>query len=94
LLISGQLSDFDVAVHHLPREPSDHAPLLISTKARLDDKPRSFRFLNFWVYHSDFLQVVRDGWSGEFSGNPLQRFGAKLRHMKKHLQQWNRACFW
>ncbi|XP_071901311.1 uncharacterized protein [Coffea arabica] len=49
-----------VAVQHLGRDPSDHSPLLLSVVTRLDDKPRPFRFLNFWTMHKGFLDIIRD----------------------------------
>nr|XP_027120471.1 uncharacterized protein LOC113737437 [Coffea arabica] len=84
---------FNFQVQHLGRDPSDHAPLLLSAITRLDNKPRAFWFLNFWTSKPELLEVIRRGWEGSFSGPPLQRLASKLRQVKKHLQSWSREQF-
>ncbi|XP_071909708.1 uncharacterized protein [Coffea arabica] len=82
-----------VAVQHLGRDPSDHSPLLLSVVTRLDDKPRPFRFLNFWTMHKGFLDVVRACWTLPVSGPPMQVLALKLRGAKQALRQWSRQAF-
>ncbi|XP_071925430.1 uncharacterized protein [Coffea arabica] len=84
---------FNFQVHHLGRDPSDHAPLVLSAITRLDNKPRAFRFLNFWTSKPELLDVIRRGWEGSFPRLLLQRLASKLRQVKKHIQSWSREQF-
>ncbi|XP_027170444.1 uncharacterized protein LOC113770234 [Coffea eugenioides] len=87
------LSGAQFQVQHLGREPSDHAPLLMSSSTRLDNKPKPFRFLNVWTTKPGFLDVIRRSWAAPCSGRPLQRLSAKLRNVKRDLQVWSRVEF-
>ncbi|XP_027077095.1 uncharacterized protein [Coffea arabica] len=80
-------------VQHLCRDPSDHAPLLLSAHTKLDNKPKPFRFLNFWTSKPELLDVVRCNWIGNFSGPPLKVLAAKLRNVKMALRMWSREVF-
>ncbi|XP_027156573.1 uncharacterized protein LOC113757588 [Coffea eugenioides] len=82
-----------VTVQHLGRDPSDHAPLLLSVVTRLDNKPRPFRFLNVWTMHEDFLGVVRECWAQPVGGSPMQVLASKLRAVKQVLRQWSKLKF-
>nr|XP_027082374.1 uncharacterized protein LOC113704698 [Coffea arabica] len=82
-----------LTVSHLIRDSSDHAPLLISVSTRLDNKPQSFRFLNFWTSREDFLPIVRDSWKQPCSGSPLQVLCCKLKRLQGAVQVWNRVVF-
>ncbi|XP_027083578.1 uncharacterized protein [Coffea arabica] len=80
-------------VRHLGREPSDHALFLLSTSTRLDNKPRSFRFINVWTSKPELLDVIRTSWSTFCLGRSLQWLAAKLQHVKCALQLWSRVHF-
>ncbi|XP_071924873.1 uncharacterized protein [Coffea arabica] len=80
-------------VRHLGREPSDHAPLLLSALTRLDNKPRPFCFLNVWTLKVELLDVIRVSWASACHGRPLQQLAAKLRLTKHAIQQWSREHF-
>ncbi|XP_027122034.2 uncharacterized protein [Coffea arabica] len=92
---AGNLSprDYNFMVQHLGRDPSDHAPLLLTALSRLDNKPKSFRFLNIWTTKPELLGVIRQAWEGTFLGPPLQRLVAKLREVKQQVQLWSRDSF-
>ena len=49
-----------VSVVHLVRHPSDHSPLKILFRSRLDNKPWSFRFLNMWIARPELIEVIRE----------------------------------
>ncbi|XP_071924697.1 uncharacterized protein [Coffea arabica] len=83
----------EFTVQHLGRDPSDHAPLLLSAVTRLDGKPSPFRFLNVWTTKSGFMDVVRECWSGSLPGSPLKVLSEKLRKMKHALRHWSRSSF-
>nr|XP_027071629.1 uncharacterized protein LOC113696407 [Coffea arabica] len=95
LLMNQVASNFalDFSIRHLSRDPSDHAPLLLSATTKLDNKPRPFRFLNFLASKPGFLDVVRCNWNVAFSGPPLMVLAAKLRSVKMALRAWSREVF-
>ncbi|XP_071939295.1 uncharacterized protein [Coffea arabica] len=65
-------------VIHLACECSDHSPLLIMCK---DNRVRSssFRFLNVWSSHHQFMGVVVDEWKKAISGVGMVGFAQKLK---------------
>ncbi|XP_071933804.1 uncharacterized protein [Coffea arabica] len=79
-------------VSHLSRGRSDHAPLLIQYGDVTATAP-SFRFLNVWRNHSEFLPVVRKVWQTPVSATGMRRFFFKLCNTKAKLRQWNRDSF-
>ncbi|XP_071922584.1 uncharacterized protein [Coffea arabica] len=82
-----------VSVVHLARHPSDHSPLKISFRSRLDNKPRPFRFLNMWTARPDLMEVIREAWNRDVQGSPLRIFCAKLMAVRRNIQRWNRQVF-
>ncbi|XP_027069890.2 uncharacterized protein [Coffea arabica] len=95
LLLCGSAMElpYQFMVQHLGRDPSDHAPLLLSVDTRLDNKPKPFRFLNIWTTHPDFLGVIKDCWVHPVNGSPLQVLASKLRNVKNALKQWSMTTF-
>ena len=83
----------NVFVQHQGRDPSDHAPLLISKSTRLDNKLKPFRFLNVWASKQGFLDVVEESWSQFFTSSPLRILSDKLRNVKQALKQWSTDSF-
>jgi hypothetical protein len=49
-------------VRKLPREHSDHNPIIISTTAKQPLKKLSFRFELSWLKHPEFLPKVKEIW--------------------------------
>ena len=80
-------------VQHLARDPSDHAPFLMTTSTRLDNKSKPFRFLNVWTTKAGLLDVIRDSWSCPVSRQPLCVLEAKLRTIKQVLKGWSKESF-
>ena len=64
-----------------------------TTLSRLDNKPRSFQFLNVWTSKLELMDVIQGCWGGSFLGPPLQRLTAKLREVKGQVQLWSRDVF-
>ncbi|XP_027158564.1 uncharacterized protein LOC113760195 [Coffea eugenioides] len=95
LLLCGRALElpYQFMVQHLGRDPSDHAPLLLSVDTRLDNKPRPFRFLNIWTTHPSLLGVIKDCWTHPVNGSPLQVLASKLRNVKNALKKWSRTTF-
>ncbi|XP_060182082.1 uncharacterized protein LOC132611715 [Lycium barbarum] len=87
-------SSFDfTTVNHLPSTGSDHAPLLVNCQKEDGNPIKFFKFLNLWVDHSDFLNVVQQAWEENIYGNPLWILHQKLKRTSKVLSVWSRATF-
>ncbi|XP_059310169.1 uncharacterized protein LOC132061351 [Lycium ferocissimum] len=80
-------------ITHLIKNGSDHSPLLLECKEKAVQIRKSFRFLNFWVKHETFLDVVRANWNTDVPANSFMSFNLKLKKMKKVLSQWSRATY-
>ncbi|KAL0295687.1 UNVERIFIED_CONTAM: hypothetical protein Scaly_3092700 [Sesamum calycinum] len=52
----------DTKVSHLPRNTSDHCPIMISTDHITARRPSTFRFQNMWLRHEDFIPMVKLAW--------------------------------
>lgn len=81
-------------VKHLPRGPSDHAPMLLSFES-LSSSPSRFIFQKMWVSHSSFLQVVSEAWNQVQIDHPnaMVRLFIKLKAVKNSLYRWNKEVF-
>ena len=82
-----------VSVSHLARDPSDHSPLLFSIFTRVDRKPHPFRFINVWMSHSGFRDVVKASWQQECTSSPFQIVCIKLSRLKTNIRGWNKQSF-
>ncbi|XP_019263812.1 PREDICTED: uncharacterized protein LOC109241529 [Nicotiana attenuata] len=82
-----------IEVQHLPKTGSDHSPLQLKCDIENPPVKKSFRFLNFWVEHETFKEVVKDNWKADFSANPFVLFNHKLKKIKKALSVWSRGTF-
>ena len=60
-------------VLHLPRGRSDDSPLLINYGDGRSNRS-SFRFLNVWSNHTQFLEVVSKKWKKSISGVGMSGF--------------------
>ncbi|XP_009788948.1 uncharacterized protein [Nicotiana sylvestris] len=78
------------SVSHLARTSSDHRPLLMKNLSATHQYISYFRFLNCWVNIEGFLDIVRESWSTEVSGNPIWILQSKLKALSKRLSQWSR----
>ncbi|XP_075100498.1 uncharacterized protein LOC142176491 [Nicotiana tabacum] len=82
-----------IEVQHLSKTGSDHSPMYL--KCDIDTPPikNPFKFLNFWVEHETFKDVVKENWTADFSANPYILFNHKLKKLKKALSLWSTATF-
>ena len=94
-LINGSCLDLSdvISVLHLPRHPSDHAPLKITFSDRSDNSPRPFRFLNVWTSKPELLDVIRQAWNQDVSGSPLRVLCSKLLATRRAIHTWNKQHF-
>ncbi|VFQ59392.1 unnamed protein product [Cuscuta campestris] len=79
--------------HHLPKACSDHKAILFTCHSSRDSGPSSFRFLNAWIYHDQFLQVVKDCWTKTPYSGGMRGLVAKLKKLKGCLKEWNKKEF-
>lgn len=55
--------DPNIKVEHLIKKGSDHSPMLLTCKVDSRVIKETFRFLNFWIEHPTFGDVVKDNWT-------------------------------
>jgi len=74
----------------LPRELSDHPPIILST-VRRDFGPPPFRFYNSWILRDGFENFVINTWrSFEGWGPPDRLLLNKLKFLKEEIKSWRR----
>ncbi|XP_060195363.1 uncharacterized protein LOC132624632 [Lycium barbarum] len=83
----------NLEVEHLIKQGSDHSPLLVNMRA--DSRPirKSFRFLNFWVEHESFLDVIKENWVESYGSDPFFNFHNKLKNVGRALSKWSRDTY-
>ncbi|XP_040384518.1 uncharacterized protein LOC107305206 [Oryza brachyantha] len=78
-------------LYALPTGPSDHCPLILSNAA-VHDKPRTFKFENFWTKILGFKDVVADAWNKQTAHTePIHRLNHKLQTTARCLRKWSRG---
>ncbi|XP_057811426.1 uncharacterized protein LOC131025643 [Salvia miltiorrhiza] len=84
----------NIVTHALPRLTSDHSALVLQCRDAAPPGKRSFRFLNMWVLHPDFHNLVHNSWSGDVDVRcPIFKVMFKLRRLCADLKTWNRTVF-
>ncbi|XP_057771087.1 uncharacterized protein LOC130990877 [Salvia miltiorrhiza] len=84
----------DIVTHALPRVTSDHSPLIFKCSSNNAITRRPFKFLNMWVSHPSFLDMVNDSWSASVDSRcPIYRVMSKLRRLRGDIRIWNRTTF-
>lgn len=72
---------------------SDHCSTLIKMESVVFNPPKPFKFFNFWIDHSDFLEVVRTFWIDPVEGNLMKKLHNKLKRLKPILKSWSAVNF-
>lgn len=80
-------------IEHLPRSGSDHAPLFLQCRVEKEQIIKPFRFLNLWLKEESCLEIIRDSWKTELTGDPFIMFHQKLRNTKSALTRWSKNTF-
>ncbi|XP_039058912.1 uncharacterized protein LOC120202566 [Hibiscus syriacus] len=71
--------------------PSDHCMALAwINKENQINRPKPFKFFNFWSKHPNFLEYVIISWRQPSQGNPMQNLFLKLKRLKPCLQKLNK----
>ncbi|XP_057789577.1 uncharacterized protein LOC131006422 [Salvia miltiorrhiza] len=95
-LISPTFSDLwsSITTQVLPRTSSDHSPIVLRCTQPITPGKKSFRFLNMWISHPDFLDIVGASWRESINTPcPILAVMLKLKRLKGHLRTWNKAGF-
>ncbi|XP_019259967.1 PREDICTED: uncharacterized protein LOC109237999 [Nicotiana attenuata] len=82
-----------IEVTHLSKIGSDHSPMQLKCDIEAAPVKKPFRFLNFWVEHQSFKDVVKENWQADFCASPFVLFNYKLKKLKKALSVWSRATY-
>ncbi|XP_075095116.1 uncharacterized protein LOC142173428 [Nicotiana tabacum] len=82
-----------IEVEHLIMIGSDHAPLLMTCGEQTTSFVKPFRFLNFWIKHATFKEVVKQNWEADFIGDPFLMFKHKLKKVNEALPKWSKDTF-
>ncbi|XP_075092414.1 uncharacterized protein LOC142172648 [Nicotiana tabacum] len=82
-----------IEVQHLSKTGSDHSPMYLKCDIETPPIKKPFKFLNFWVEHATFKDVVKENWTADFSANPYIFFNHKLKKLKKAFSLWSKATF-
>lgn len=81
-------------VHHLIRQGSNHVPLHVICKSNQEDMiVKSFRFLNFWINHKKFKDLIKQHWEVNIHGNLFYVFHKKMKNVKKVLSRWSKETY-
>lgn len=83
----------DTGLRGLPRSISDHCAIVLQTM-QVDWGPIPFRFVNAWISHPQYREVVEASWRDEgIVGWGSYVFKEKLKRLKEVLKVWNRDHF-
>jgi len=74
----------------LPRDYSDHSSMILEFSTPEPRPPYPFKFLNFWADRSEFMDLVRNAWQTQITGNPMYRLTSKLRIVKHSLKSMHK----
>ncbi|XP_070019901.1 uncharacterized protein [Nicotiana sylvestris] len=82
-----------IEVQHLAKIGSDHSPMQLRYDIKNPPVKKPFRFLNFWLEHASFKEVVKQNWNADFSANQYVLFNHKLKKVKKALSGWGKSTY-
>ncbi|KAK8549179.1 hypothetical protein V6N13_063575 [Hibiscus sabdariffa] len=81
-----------LVLNNLPRELSDHSPILLVSDA-CDSGPKPFRFFNVWLLNPQHIRDMEHTWQGLLQRDGNDYLVLKMREMKRVLKEWNRDSF-
>lgn len=80
----------NTTINHLARTGSDHRPLLMKCFNTNQNFIKYFRFLNIWTKQDGFLNIVKETWDTQITGNNMWRLQSKLKLLSRKLSQRSR----
>lgn len=83
----------NLAVTHLFRQGSNHAPLHVECESEVEIMVKPFKFLSFLTKHHNFKEVGQQSWKANFMESPFRVVQAKFKSVKRALITWSREVF-
>ncbi|XP_039022529.1 uncharacterized protein LOC120155005 [Hibiscus syriacus] len=81
-------------VEFLAPGPSDHCMALVwLNKDSQTNRPKPFKFFNFWTRNPNFISEVQNSWLQPMQGNPMVSLFLKLKNLKTCLRKLNKDCY-
>ncbi|KAJ6425788.1 hypothetical protein OIU84_026379 [Salix udensis] len=74
----------------LPRNISDHSPMILQLNQNQSQPKLAFKFLNLWAERDDFLPQVEKVWQEHMLGSPMYKLTAKMHKVKACLKNWHK----
>lgn len=77
-------------IKHLPRNHSNHTPLLLTLDSHMIPQPQAtpFRFQKMWCLHPTFDEAINSFWQDSTAD-----IVHKLEDFQKFLKKWNNSVF-
>ncbi|XP_060210493.1 uncharacterized protein LOC132637420 [Lycium barbarum] len=79
-----------MTVTHLIKKRLRPSPLELQIRQETARIIKPFKFLNFWIHHATFNQVVFENWTADFAGNLFLIFQHKLKKLRRGLVEWSK----
>ncbi|GKC13183.1 hypothetical protein Tco_1009965, partial [Tanacetum coccineum] len=70
-----------------PYRISDHAPAVLKMPSLTMQKPKPFKFFNFLIHKSNFIEVIKLLWQSNLEGYNMLKVVSNLKSLKKPLRK-------
>ncbi|XP_026377979.1 uncharacterized protein LOC113272344 [Papaver somniferum] len=77
----------------LPREVSDHSPIIGFLFVNTRPRRAPFRVQKMWFGHPDFMPMVENSWKELIVGSPAFIYPQNLKRLKRAMKLWNQEVF-
>lgn len=77
----------------LERSASDHSPSIVRFHDAVVRGRHIFRFCNYWISDSRFIDIVKQAWNIEIKGTPMYIIVQKLKRVKMQLKMLHRSDY-
>lgn len=81
------------SLENLPIVGSDHGPICLTLNHSKLSSARNFKFEAMWTTHDDFINIVKNAWSNQVTGNAIQQFMSLSNSFKFLARNWNKNVF-
>jgi hypothetical protein len=79
----------NIIVRKLPREISDHNPLILSSGPCKPQKHLQFKFENSWLNNPDFIPIVKQIWEKPCRApSTMHKIQQKVKLLKQYFKGW------
>ena len=83
----------DSKVEFLSPSESDHCAAFVQLSKASYSPPKPFKFFNFWVKHSEFMDTVKASWEIREVGSPMVILHKKMKRLKPVLRAFNASRY-